>query len=100
GDVVAEHRHALDADAEGEAGVALGIDAGVLEDDGMDHAAAEDLDPSRVLAEAAASALAVGLHAEDAADVDLGARLDEGEVARAEADRRLRTVETLGKRRE
>ncbi len=37
--VVAEHGDALDSDAEGEARVALGIDARVLEDDGMDHSA-------------------------------------------------------------
>jgi ABC-type multidrug transport system fused ATPase/permease subunit len=39
GNVVAEHRNPLDSDAEGEARVALGIDAGVLEDDGVDHSA-------------------------------------------------------------
>jgi ABC-type transport system involved in cytochrome bd biosynthesis fused ATPase/permease subunit len=39
GNVVAQHRHPLDADAEGEARVALGIDSGVLEDDGVDHPA-------------------------------------------------------------
>src|SRR5207244_4439703 len=78
GDVVPEHRDTLDADAEGEAGVALGIDAGVFEDDRVDHPAAEDLDPTGVLAEAAPAARAIGLRAEDAADVDLGARLDEG----------------------
>jgi ABC-type multidrug transport system fused ATPase/permease subunit len=39
GDVVAKHGHALDADAEGESRVTLGIDSGVLENDGVDHSA-------------------------------------------------------------
>jgi ABC-type multidrug transport system fused ATPase/permease subunit len=37
--VVAQHGHALDPDAEGEARVALGVDSGVFEDDGVDHSA-------------------------------------------------------------
>ena len=100
GDAVAEHRDALDADAEGEAGVRSGSMPQCLEDDGVDHPAAENLDPAGVLADAAARARAVGLLAEDAADVDLGAGLDEGEVARAKAHRRAGAVEALGERGE
>ena len=43
---------------------ALGVDADVLEHDGMDHPAAEDLDEAGVLAQAAADARAVGLPAQ------------------------------------
>src|SRR5690606_28700090 len=71
-------------------------DPAVLEDDGMDHPAAEDLDPAGVLAQAAAGPRAVGLLAEYTSDVDLGARLDEREVARAQADRGARSVDALG----
>jgi ABC-type transport system involved in cytochrome bd biosynthesis fused ATPase/permease subunit len=39
GNVVTQHGNPLDSDAESEARVALGIDAGVLEDDGVDHSA-------------------------------------------------------------
>jgi len=39
GNVVAEHGNPLDSDTEGEARVALGIDSGVFEDDGVDHSA-------------------------------------------------------------
>src|SRR5207244_6244266 len=44
-DAVLQHRDALDAHAERETGVRLGIDAAVLEHLRMDHAAAEDLHP-------------------------------------------------------
>src|SRR5512139_1475561 len=81
---VLEHRDAIEAEAEGEAGVALGVVADVLEDDRVDHPAAQDLEPTRALADAArGGALGVALPgaAEHAAEVDLGTRLDEGEVA-------------------
>jgi ABC-type transport system involved in cytochrome bd biosynthesis fused ATPase/permease subunit len=39
GNVVAQHGHTLDPDAEGEARVALGVDSGVFEDDRVDHPA-------------------------------------------------------------
>jgi hypothetical protein len=72
----------------------------VAEDLGVDHPAAEELDPARVLADAAPRVRPVGPHAEHAARVDLGARLDEGEVARAETHRRAGPVEALGEGRE
>src|SRR6185312_14525102 len=72
GDAVAQHGEALHAEAEGEAGVALRIDAAVLQHVRMHHAAAEHLQPA---------ALAIlGLPA----DVDLGRRLGKGEIAGAE----------------
>src|SRR5262249_47335121 len=100
GDVVAEHGNSLDADAERKTRVTLGIDAGVLEDDRVDHPATEDFDPTGVLAEAATVACAIGLDAEHAANVDFGARLDERKVARTKTHRRFRAVEPLGKRRQ
>jgi hypothetical protein len=51
---VAELRHALDAEAEGEAGVLLGVVADVREDARIDHARAAELDPAGALAQAAA----------------------------------------------
>ena len=42
----------------GEAGVLLGVDAAVDKNVGVDHAAAQDLDPAAVLAEVAALAAA------------------------------------------
>src|SRR6185312_10276359 len=72
GDAVAQHGEALHAEAKGEAGVALRIDAAVLQHVRMHHAAAEHLQPA---------ALAIlGLPA----DVDLGRRLGKGEIAGAE----------------
>src|SRR5207253_2774907 len=79
-DAVPEERDALEPHAEREPGPLLGVDAAVLEDDGVDHPAAEDLDEAGVLAEGAAGARAVRPLAEHAADVDLRARLDEREV--------------------
>src|SRR5690606_10956005 len=70
---VAQHRQPLHAHAEGEAGVALGVDADRAQHVRMDHAAAQHLEPAR----AAVGALP--------GDVDLGAGLHEGEVAGAEA---------------
>src|SRR5688572_28191560 len=81
-DAVAEHREAVDAHAEGEARVARGVVAHALEHDRVHHAAAEDLEPARALAHAALGAAPA---ADEALDVHLGAGLDEGEVARAEA---------------
>jgi ABC-type multidrug transport system fused ATPase/permease subunit len=100
-DVELEHRRAIDAHAEGEAGVALGVDAAVAKDVRVDHPAAEHLEPAGALADAAALVEArLGVEAEDAADVELGARLDERKVARPEAHGRPRAVEPLGERRE
>src|SRR5690349_6547172 len=82
GDAVLEHRHALEAHAEREAGVLLAVVADVAEDLRVDHAGAADLDPAGALADAARAARA---GAEGALHVDLDARLDELEVARPEA---------------
>src|SRR5690606_32054637 len=45
-DAIAQHRQALDAHAEGEAGVALGIDADRAQHVRVDHAAAEHFQPA------------------------------------------------------
>src|SRR5690606_9215899 len=45
-DAVAQHREALHAQAEGEAGVALRIDAAVAQHVRVDHAATQDLQPA------------------------------------------------------
>src|SRR6185437_15930260 len=45
-DAPLEEREPLDADAKREAGVAFGVVADGFEHGGMDHAAAEDLDPA------------------------------------------------------
>ncbi len=79
GDAVEHHGDALDTHAEGEAGDLFGV-VGVVrgvelaaffgdggEDGGVDHAAAEDLDPAGVFALAAACA-----SAEDAGDLHVG----------------------------
>ena len=52
---VEKHGRPFDAQTEGEAGVPLGVDAPVLEDPRVDHAAGAQLDPSRALAHAAAA---------------------------------------------
>ena len=44
------HGHALEADAEGEAGVDLRVNAAVLEHLRVHHAGAEQLDPALALA--------------------------------------------------
>src|SRR6185295_6737450 len=75
-DPVLQHRHALHPHAEREAGVLLGVVADGLEHRRVHHAAAENLEPSRLLARAAPRAAARA-----AADVDLGARLGVGEEA-------------------
>ncbi len=89
--LVLEHGHALDAESEGEAGVLLAVDAAVLEHVGIDHAAAEDLDPAGVLAERAALAAA-----DVARHVHLRRRLGEGEEGGAQADAGLLAEELLG----
>src|SRR5689334_25391479 len=82
-DAVAHHRHAIETEAECEAGVALAVVADVLEHDRMDHPAAEHLDEAGVLAHAARRRpLLLPAPADRAADVDLATGLDEPEVAR------------------
>src|SRR6059036_1108931 len=73
-DAVLQHGDPLDAEAEGEAGVALGVVADLRENGRMDHPGAAQLDEPRALAPAAPHAIA-----EDAGDVVLRARLDERE---------------------
>src|SRR5262249_45742941 len=67
-DAVAQHGHAVDAEAEGESRVALAVVADVAEDLGIDHAAAPDLQEAGALAGTAAAA-----SAEAALQVHLGA---------------------------
>src|SRR5262249_55089957 len=98
GDRVADHREPLHAEAESEAGVALGVDAAVGEDVGMDHPGSEHLEPACAFADAAALLGLLG--AEDALDVYLCSRLDEREVARTEPHTDLVTVQTLRERRQ
>ena len=74
-DAVAQHRQPVDARAEGEADDALGVEAHVAHHLRMHLARARDLEP------------AAGQRAALEHDVDLGARLGEREVARAEAQR-------------
>src|SRR5687768_13480704 len=69
-DAVFQHRDAFDAGAEGESRIAFGVVADGLEQRGVNHSAAEDLQPARVLADRTAFAAAAL-----AADIDLGARL-------------------------
>src|SRR6266571_6546799 len=75
GDTVRAHRVPLDAHAEGEPRHLLGVVAYGAEHVRMDHAAAEQLDPSTAFARAAARALAVRT-----GDVQFGGRLGEREI--------------------
>ena len=79
GDLVLAHREALESHAEGPAGVDVRVDAAAGENLGVHHAGAEDLDPALTLAGRAAAAAALV-----ALDVELAARLGEGEMMRAE----------------
>src|SRR5438046_1795757 len=76
---VPENRDPLDADAPGEAGMALGIVADRLEHCRMHHAAAAELDPPGPLAHRAAGAVAL-----PATEVDFRARLRVREKTRTE----------------
>src|SRR5690606_21176836 len=78
---VAQHREPLDADAEGEAGVALRVDPDVAQHAGMDHAAAQHLEPA-----GRAVRLLPG-------NVELRGGLGEREIARAEAHFEVALVE-------
>src|SRR3954452_15351205 len=82
GDVVAGHQRPLEPHAEREAAVAVGVHAGRLEDDWVDHAAAAPLDPA--FGPAGAAAGRAGLRrfpvTDPAEQVDLGRRLGEREV--------------------
>src|SRR6478735_6021337 len=85
GDAVAEHQRAVDAHAEREAGVAVVVDAARGEHARVDHAAAAPLDPALALAGATVVDSGVLAAADEAAQVDLGGGLGEGEVRRTEA---------------
>src|SRR5215475_5186164 len=94
-DAVLHHGDAVDSHAEGEAADFLRIVGGLLalheaEDCGVDHAAAEQLDPARVLALAAALAAAEG-----AADLHICAGFGEGEERGKEARFDARAEELL-----
>ena len=89
-DAVLEHGDPLDADAEGDARVDLGVDVAVAQHLLVDDAAAQNFDPAGVLAEAAALAVAF-----KAADVHLDAGLGEGEVGRAQAGAHLAAEQPL-----
>ena len=80
GDLVAHLRAPVDAEPEGEAGPLVGVDADGVEHGRVDHAAPAELDPPRLGAGPAAVAAADG-----ARDLELGRRLGEGEVGRAQA---------------
>ena len=75
-------RDALDAHAEREALVALGVDAAVAEHDRVDHAGAEDRHPAGPRARRAPRAVA-----DDAQDVERHGRLGERVVAGPEPGR-------------
>ena len=88
---VFEHGDTFDAHAEGEARIFLRIDAVGLQYVGVDHAAAQNLQPARALADRTALAAA-----EVARDVDLGRGFGEGEVRRTHPDGRLFAEEFFG----
>src|SRR6266566_1657994 len=69
-DLIPQDRYAFDADAPGEARVCFGVIADRFEDGGMDHAAAENLEPAAPFAH-----LTTGAVARPATDVHFGARL-------------------------
>ena len=87
-----QHGDALDAHTEGKTTYFLGVVAHGLEHVRMHHARAQDLEPTGVLADPTAAAAA-----KHARDVDLGARLDEREEARPQANLRLAAEQPLGK---
>src|SRR5580692_4990511 len=74
-DPVTQHGHAVDAHAEGVTLPDLGIDARSVQHIGMNHAAAQNLKPSSVLAYAAAFAVA-----KHAFNVGFGGRLSKRKI--------------------
>ena len=85
-----EHGHAFDAEAEGETAVFGTVDTAVFQHVGIHHAAAENLDPSGVLAKVAACAAA-----DVAGNVHFCGRLREREVRGAQTDAHLIAEHTL-----
>src|SRR5437773_2035135 len=84
-DAVLQHRDALDAHPECPAGEFLRIVADILQDPGMHHPAAENLEPAPLLAQPAPVPVA-----EEAHHVHLGRGLREREERGPEADPRAR----------
>src|SRR4029079_12607219 len=82
-----QHGDAVDAEPEGEALIALGIEPDILEHVRVHHAAAQNFEPIVALADPKFVAN-LGV-----TDIDLHRRLGEGEVARAEAHLHLRYLE-------
>src|SRR5262245_45851105 len=80
-DAESHHRDPIDAETERETRVPLGVDPHGLEHRRVHHSGAPELEPAGVLARAAA-----GAAADAARDVELAARLDEGEVAGTKPD--------------
>jgi len=78
-DAIFQHGDALHTHAEGEARVLLRVDAAGNEDVGVAHAATQNLNPTRVLADVAAFAAT-----NVARDVHLRRGLGEGEIRRTE----------------
>ena len=90
GDAVFQHRQAVDAQPEGEALTAVGIEAAVFHHGGVDHAASQNLHPAAALADPQDAVF------EGAADIDLHRRRREGEIAGAEAHRHIVALEEGG----
>ena len=94
-DLETAHNHTLQTDAEGVAGVFIRVDAAHLKHLGVNHAAAEDLDPALALAERAAFTVAAV-----ALDIHLRRRLGEREVMRTETNDRVLAVQLFGEQLE
>ena len=78
-DAVLQLAYPFDTHPEGETRILFGVDAEIFQHFGMNHAAAEDLHPTGILADIATLAAA-----DAAVDVHLGARLGEREIGRTE----------------
>ena len=78
-DCVTHHDQAGEAETEGETVPFGGIDAAFAQDVRIDQTAGQQFHPAAVFADRAASAAA-----DQAADIEFEARLDEGEIARGE----------------
>src|SRR5260370_17082146 len=79
-DIVLELRQAIDANAKGKAGKMIRVIIHETVDGRINHASAEQLDPTRLLAHRAARAAA-----EHARRVDFDRRLGERKIARPQA---------------
>src|SRR5918995_1485894 len=89
---IAQHGDSVRSHSERPSGVALGIDAGVLEHGGMYHPAAKDLHPACPLARRTPYAMA-----ELAFNVHFRRWFGEGKERRAEAHLGRRSKESVGK---